>query len=106
MVVEWIPRGRSSDRGSIAPRSRFDRTAIAVRLDRDRGVLPRVVSAVRFQSDAPDLLRKEKKLGRRVAIRSRSCGLNVDADGLSSGCHVARGKSSDPRHLNFILRTW
>ena len=81
-------------------RSRLDRAAIAVRSGRDRGVLPHVFSAVRFESDAPDLLRKEKKIGRRVAVRSRSCGLNFDGDGLSSCRHVAIGEPSDRRHLN------
>ena len=37
MVVEWIPRGRSSDCGSIAPRSRFDRTAIVVFFNESSG---------------------------------------------------------------------
>ena len=99
-------RSRGSDSIMKEQRSRLDRAAIAVRSGRDRGVLPHVFSAVRFESDAPDLLQKEKKIGRCVAVRPRSCSLNFDADGLSSGCHVARGKSSDPRHLSSILRTW
>ena len=39
-------------------RSRLDRAAIAVRSGRDRIVLPPVFAAVRFESDAPDLLRE------------------------------------------------
>ena len=52
---------RGMDSTWKALQSRLDRAAIAVRSDRDRGVLPRVAYAVRFESDAPDLLRKEKK---------------------------------------------
>ena len=81
-------------------RSRLDRAAIAVRSGRDRGVLPQVFSAVRLESDAPDLLRKEKKIGCLVAVRSRSCSLNIDEDGLSSCRHMAIGEPSDRRHLN------
>ena len=73
---------------------------IAVRSRRDRGVLPQFIYAVRLESDAPDLLRKEKNIGRRVAVRSRSCGLIFDEDGLSSCRHVAIGEPSDRRHLN------
>ena len=39
--------GRGVDSARQELRSRLDRTAIAVRSDRDRGVLPRVVSTVR-----------------------------------------------------------
>ena len=97
---ENISDDRGVDSASNAPRLRLDRAAIAVRSDRDRGVLPHVFSAVRYESDVPDLLRKEKKIGRRVAIRSRSCGLNFDGDGLSSCRHVAIGEPSDRSHLN------
>ena len=91
MVVEWIPRGRSSDRGSIAPRSRFDRTAIVV-----------FFHASPMPSDSNLTLQiyseKRRKIGRCVAVRSRSCGLILDEDGLSSCRHVATGAPSD-RHL-------
>ena len=53
--------GLGMDSTGKDPRSRLDRAAIAVRSDRNRGVLPRVAYAVGFESDAPDLLRKEKK---------------------------------------------
>ena len=93
-------QSNGSDSTLKEQRSRLDHAAIAVRSGRDRGVPPPVFSAVRFESDAPDLLRKEKKIGRRVAVRSRSCGLTFDGDGLSSCRHVAIGEPSDRRHLN------
>ena len=42
-----ISDDRGVDSASNAPRSRLDRAAIAVQSDRDRGVLPRVLRAVR-----------------------------------------------------------
>ena len=99
----------SEDRGGDSAlkesRSRLDRAAIAVRSDRDCGVLPRVFYAVRLESDAPGVFRKEKKIRLHVAVRSRSRGLNVDEDNLSSCRHVAISEPSDHRHLNYYLRT-
>ena len=50
IVVLMLQRSMSDDRGGDSttkdPRSQFDRTAIAVRSDRDREVLPRIVLAV------------------------------------------------------------
>ena len=43
------------------PRSRLDRAAIAVRSDRDRGVLPRIAYAVGLESDAPEIFTKREK---------------------------------------------
>ena len=93
MIVESIPCGRIHDRGSIAPRSRFDRTAIVV-----------------FFHESPTPLdwnpmlqrssQRERKMGLHVAVRSRSRGLDVDEDKLSSCRHVAIGEPSDRHHLN------
>ena len=47
---ENISGDRGVDSASNAPRSRLDRGAIAVRSDRDRGVLPRFVCTVRWIS--------------------------------------------------------
>ena len=44
---ENISDDRGVDSASNSPRSRLDRAAIAVRSDRDRGVLPQVLRAVR-----------------------------------------------------------
>ena len=93
-------RSSGNDSTVKEQRSRLNRAAIAVRSGRDRGVLPQVCYAVRLEFDAPDLLRKEKKIGRHVAVRLRSCGLNFDEDGLSSCRHVGNGEPSDRRHLN------
>ena len=43
------------------PQSRLDRAAIAVRSDRDRGVLPRVAYALGLESDAPDSREEREK---------------------------------------------
>ena len=91
---------RGGDSALKESRSRLDRAAIAIRSDRNRGVLPRDFCAVRLESDAPGIFRKEKKIGLHVAIRSRSRGLNVDENKLSSCRHVAIGEPSDRRHLN------
>ena len=64
------------------PRSRLDRAAIAVRSDRDRGVLPRILPAVRWKSDAPCVSMKRIKSGFTVAVGSRLCGLHVDEDNV------------------------
>ena len=53
-ALEMTSDGRGIDSTRQDPRSRLDRTAIAVRSDRDRGVLPRVAYAVGLESDAPD----------------------------------------------------
>ena len=82
-----------SDSALKESRSRFES-------DRDRGVPPRVFCAVRLGSDAPGIFQKEEKIRLHVAIRSRSRGVNVDEDKLSSCCHVAIGEPSDRRHLN------
>ena len=87
------------------PRSRLNRTTIAVRLRHDRGYLPRVFSAVRWRSDAPCVAVKRRKSGFIVAVRSRSCGLHVDEDKCSSCRHVASGKPFDRRLRSNILRT-
>ena len=57
----WPSENRGDDSALKESQSRLDRAAIAVRSDRDRGVLPRVFYAVRLESDAPALFRKERK---------------------------------------------
>ena len=51
-------QSNGSDSTMKEQRSRLDRAAIAVRSGRDRTVLPPVYTTVRFESDAPDLLRE------------------------------------------------
>ena len=64
--------GRGIDSTRKDPRSRLDRAAIAVRSDRDRGVLPCVAYAVGLESDAPDSREEREKTGlhrsRRITI--------------------------------------
>ena len=77
------------DRGLIAPRSRFDRTVIAVRSDRNRGFLPRNVCTVRWsvkRVDGPIAIKRYPNL---MTIRRFSCR------------HVASGKRSDHVHLKW-----
>ena len=103
--VEAIPREKACDRGLIAPRSRLDRAAIAARsrLDRgliaprsrlDREVLPQHLCTVRFLSIL-------------IKLQQPSDGdlspFDLMPIGRSSGCHVARGKSFDPRHLSLLF---
>ena len=76
-------------------RSRLDLAAIAVRSDRDRGVLLQIFPAVRWQSNAPCVSVKSRKSSFTVAVRSRLCGLCVDEDRRSSCRHVASGKPFD-----------
>ena len=70
-------RGINSTRE--VPRSRLDRTAIAVRLDRDRGVLPRVAYSVGLESDAPDSREERETPLFAVAVGSRSIGKSSPA---------------------------
>ena len=93
MIVESIPRGRIPDRSSIAPRSRFDRTAIVVFFH--ESPTPSDWNPMLQKSS-----RRERKIGLHVTVRSRSRGLDVDGDKLSSCRHVAIGEPSDRRHLN------
>ena len=94
----------SEDRGSDSAlkesRSRLDRSVIAVRSGRDRGVPSRVFCAVRLESDAPGIFRNEGNIRLHVAVRSRSRGLDVDEDKPSSCRHEAIGDPSDRRHLS------
>ena len=71
-----------------APQSRLDRAAIAVRSDRDRGVLPRSVCAVRCSV---------RRLDDPIAIKRFP---NLMTIRRFSSCHVASGKRSDRVHLN------
>ena len=99
----WVDPWSLDSKATFQRSGRWFRPAwitIAARSRRDRGVLPQFVYAVRMESDAPDILRKEKNIGRRVTVRSRSCGLIFYEDGLSSCRHVATGEPSDRRHLN------
>ena len=59
------------------PRSRLNRAAIAVRSDRDRGVLPRVTYVVGLESDAPDSREETEKPDFTVAVGSRSRGKSI-----------------------------
>ena len=52
--------------------SRLNRAAIAVRSDRDRGILPRVAYAVGLESDAPDSREERENPVFIIAVRSRS----------------------------------
>ena len=58
---EMTIKGRGIDSTREDPRSWLDRAAIAVRLDRDRGVLPRVAYAVGLESDASDSREEREK---------------------------------------------
>ena len=72
------PWTSSEDRGIDStlkyPRSRLNRAAIAVRSDRDCGVLPRVFYAVGLESDAPGIFTKGRGSRFTVAVGSRSRG--------------------------------
>ena len=59
------------------PRSRLDRAAIAVRSDRDRGVLPRVAYAVGLKSDAPDSREDREKPDFTIAVGSGLRGKSI-----------------------------
>ena len=85
--VEAIPRRKLPNRSSIAPRSRFNRTTIAVQLDRDRGVLPRIVWTVRWSF---------RRLDCPIAIERYLLLMKIQR---SSCRHVASGKRSDHGHL-------
>ena len=60
-----------------SPRSRLDRGTIAVRLDLDRGVLPRATYAVGLESDAPEIFTKRGRSRFTMAV-----GLESDAPGI------------------------
>ena len=66
------------------PRSQLDRAAIAVRSDRDRGVLPRVAYGVGLESDAPDSREERETPLFTVAVGSRSIGKSSPAVHLDS----------------------
>ena len=53
-ALEMTSEGRGIDSTRQDPRSRLDRATIAVRSDRDRGVLPRVAYVVGLESDSPE----------------------------------------------------
>ena len=90
--MESIPCGRIHDRGLIAPRSRFDRIVIVV-------FFYESPTSSDWNSMLQRSSRRERKIGLYVAVRSRSRGLDVDEDKLSSYRHVAIGEPSDRRHL-------
>ena len=78
----WFDRDRdppwtlSEDRGIDStmkdPRLRLNCAAIAVRWDRDRGVLPRVFYAVGLESNALGIFTKGRGSRFTVAVRSQS----------------------------------
>ena len=70
-------RGMDSTRKEL--RSRLDRAAIAVRSDRDRGILPRVPYSVGLESDAPDSCEERETPLFTVAVGSRSIGKSSPA---------------------------
>ena len=59
------------------PRSWLNRATIAVRSDRDRGVLPRVAYAVGLESDASKYLHEQERIalhrGRQMEIAQSPC---------------------------------
>ena len=68
---EMTIEGRWVDPTRKDPRSRLNRAAITVRLDRDRGVLPRVAYAVGLESDAPYSREEREKPVFIVAVEWR-----------------------------------
>ena len=69
---EMTIKGRGIDSTRQDPRSRLYRAAIAVRSDRDRGVLPCVAYAVGLESDAPDSREERENPVFIIAVRSQS----------------------------------
>ena len=82
-------------------RSRLDRTAIAVRSDRDRGVLPRILRAVRYDDCYLMKIRRARAFHATSteAVRSRSHDLPLMTIRRSSRRHLASGKPFD--HLTY-----
>ena len=83
-------------------RSRLDRAAITARSRRDRGSIAKFFHDVSAPSDGDLKIVIANNRGRLMHLKL----FDSMSIGRSSGCHVVRGKSSDPRHLLFLLRTW
>ena len=82
-------------------RSRLDCTAIAVRSDRDRGVLPRILRAVRYDDRYLMKIRRARAFhaASTEAVKSRSRDLPLMTIRRSSRRHLASGKPFD--HLTY-----
>ena len=106
------------DRATIVPRSGHDRASIVIlelrrsssaRVESipwqkgcDRGSIAKFFHDVFAPSDGDPQIVIANNRGRLMHLKP----FDSMPIGRSSGCHVVRGKSSDPRHLLFLLRTW
>ena len=106
--LQFLPRSHH-DRAMIAPRSghllilsdrfRDEICAIAARSRRDRGSIVKFFHDVSAPSDGDPQIVIANNRGRLMHLKP----FDSMPIGRSSGCHVVRGKSSDPRHLSLTF---
>ena len=112
---------QASNFHDLAPRSDHDRATIGSRSGFDRGLRSSPISIGSCRGDSalegvrsrldrevlPQHLYTVRFLLILIKVQQPSDGYLSPFDlmpiGRSSGCHVARGKSSDPRHLSFLF---